>query len=89
MSNSPGLVNDFNPMGTYDWVLLTASGGITGFNATNFALDLTGFTNSYTGTFSVVQNANSLVLHYAVPEPSRMILLAGALTSLFFRRRRK
>jgi autotransporter-associated beta strand protein len=88
LTNTAGLVHDFNALNTYDWTLLTAT-SITGFNTTDFAIDLANFGNSYSGAFSVLQSGNSIVLHYAnvVPEPSRILLLFGGLTSLLLRRK--
>lgn len=53
------------------WTILTASGGITGFDAADWTIDDSAFSSSpsYTGSFSLSQSGNNLVLAYAVPEP--------------------
>ncbi len=70
---------------SYTWTLLTASGGITGFEAGDFQIDLTGFTNVYDrdhGNFFVgIAGNNSLTLTYeSVPEPATYAALLGAAT---------
>lgn len=94
-NGNSGLVQDFDGVnGLYDWVLLTASSGITGFSADKFTIDLGSFANAYAGGFSLSQLLNgdgstSLVLHYsAVPEPGRFLLLTAATAVLLLRRRR-
>lgn len=80
-----GLVANFtgnlaNPAG-YSWTFVTASGGIAGFDASKFALDLSAFSNPFTGAFSVVQSGNSLNLVFTpVPEPATYALALGAAT---------
>lgn len=85
-----GAMSNFDPQSLYDWTLITASGGITGFSAADFTFDFGSFSNSHPGAFSVLMSGNSLVVHYeAVPEPSRALLLMGGLVSIFWRRRRR
>jgi autotransporter-associated beta strand protein len=72
------------------WVVLTTSGGITGFNGANWSLDASGFTNSEAGSFTLSQVGNNLVLDYtsAIPEPSTYAMLIGGLGMLALLRRR-
>jgi autotransporter-associated beta strand protein len=88
-----GLVANFN--GTtkngpsYTWTFLTAQNGITGFSAAKFDVDLSAFSNPYTGSFSVVQSGNSLNLVFTpVPEPRTYALLLGLGTLGFIAYRR-
>lgn len=80
-----GLVANFtgnltNPAG-YSWTFVTASSGIAGFDASKFSIDLSAFTNPFTGAFSVVQSGNSLNLVFTpVPEPATYALALGAAT---------
>ncbi|HEY8899427.1 MAG TPA: autotransporter-associated beta strand repeat-containing protein [Chthoniobacterales bacterium] len=68
----------FDASQSYQWLIATASGGITGFSATNFVVNTSGFTNA-NGTFSVSRTGNSLFLDYtAVPEPGTWALLGLA-----------
>ncbi len=77
------------------WALLTASGGITGFDATDFAINISanngagGFANSLGGgAFSLGTAGNNLVLNFtAVPEPAAA-MLGGFGVLLLLRRRR-
>ncbi|MEQ9410339.1 MAG: autotransporter-associated beta strand repeat-containing protein [Fuerstiella sp.] len=74
-----GPIANFDPTQNYSWSLLTAAGGILGFDPSRFLVSTTGFQNSFAGTFSLSQNGNSLQLHYgtaAVPEPSSLMLFA-------------
>jgi len=86
-----GIVSDFHGNTSYQWTFLTTTGGIIGFDADQFLLDLAHFHNAYDGTFSIIQSGNNLILDYeAVPEPSTYALLAaGALGYALNRRRRK
>lgn len=65
--NLPGPVTNFSAAANYSWTLASASGGILNFNPAAFSLDTTGFSNAFTGTFSVNTNGNALVLDYAPP----------------------
>jgi autotransporter-associated beta strand protein len=70
------------------WNILTTTTGITGFNASYWNLNTTGFTNVEGGTWSLAQSGNNLVLSYtAVPEP-RAALLGGLGMLMLLRRRR-
>lgn len=77
--NVPGAAANFDDTANYSWALLTASGGISGFDPAAFALNTTQFSNSYTGTFALSQSGNSLFLNYfaAIPEPMAGLLLLG------------
>lgn len=88
-SQTPGLAENFNPLGTYDWLILTAT-SINGFTADAFAFELPAFTGN-SGTFSMVQTGNSLYIRYVgmVPEPSRAMLLLSGMAFLVMRRRRR
>ncbi len=70
---------------SYTWTLLTASGGITGFEAGDFQIDLTNFSNVFDqdhGNFFVgIASNNSLTLTYeSVPEPATYAALLGVAT---------
>jgi hypothetical protein len=88
-------VSDFNASSNYSFTFVTTTGGITGFDASAFTLDTSGFQNPFTGTWSIVQSGNNLTLNYAglsaIPEPGTYAAWAGA-TALGFatwRRRRR
>lgn len=70
------------------WTILTTTGGISGFDASNWALDTLGFQDSDTGTWSLASTGNDLVLSYtAIPEPSTALLAALGALALLRRRR--
>lgn len=80
-----GEITNFDTAESYSWTLLTA-GSISGFSADSFTVDLSGFTNTYYGTFSVEQSGNSLLLIYTgavVPEPAAYAAGLGLLTFVF------
>lgn len=78
LTNSPGDAANFNQANNYSWTFASAAGGIVGFSPLAFLLDLSGFTNLYTGVFSVAQAGNSLNLVYTptgvVPEPGTLVI---------------
>ncbi len=90
-----GNVVGFTSGGSYTWTLVTASLGITGFQASDFSIQTAaangtaGFSNPNNGSFAIVQDGNTLVLTYnTVPEPSVWALIAIGLGALLFLRRR-
>ena len=77
----------------YSFVIATASGGITGFEAGDFVLDSSGFSNSietyYGWNWAISLSGNDLVLGAsAVPEPSSTALLGLGALALALRRKR-
>ena len=95
---STGEALNFNGGSNYSWTIATASGGITGFNANNFFINIAptngtnGFSNSYTGTFSVSVDGNNLNLIYgpsAVPEPASTFTVLALFSSGVLHRRRR
>jgi len=74
----------------YSFIIATASSGITGFDADNFTLDSSGFSNAPSWDWQIIQDgANDLVLQaYAVPEPSSTALLGLGGLALMLRRKR-
>lgn len=75
-----GEVSDFDPNANYLFTFVQTTDGITGFDAEAFAYDFGGFTNSFTGMWSVALDGNNLDLVYTgtpVPEPSTYAVLAG------------
>ncbi len=85
---------NFNPAANYSFNFLAASGGIIGFDTTDFILNPFGFGPTSTGTWSIAAGANALSLNYtaasAIPEPSTYAAFAGAaaLALAVYRRRR-
>ena len=70
------------------WTILTTTTGISGFNASTWTLDTTGFLDEEAGSWSLASTGNDLVLSYTViPEP-KAALLGGLGILLLFRRRR-
>lgn len=89
-----GVLAGFDAAQDYDFVIATATGGITGFDANAFALDLSGLGTGYTGSWSLglSEGGAGLVLSYsAVPEPATCAALFGGAAlagALVWRRRR-
>ena len=79
--NVPGDVPNFTEVDT-SWIILTASGGISGFDDREWLVDTNSFSalGSMAGRFTISQSGNNLNLNYVVPEPSTyaLLLLAGA-----------
>ncbi|MFN7342229.1 MAG: hypothetical protein ACK5TA_02720, partial [bacterium] len=69
---------------------VTTTEGITGFSASLFDIDTSGFQNSLNlnGSFSITQNVNNLDLVYTViPEPRAVLICGLGLLLLLLRRR--
>jgi|UPI000486C03B autotransporter-associated beta strand protein len=87
---------NFSSTTNYSWTLASTTTGITGFDATDFTLNVgasngtSGFSNALDGgAFTISQSGNSLLLNYtAVPEPSVAVLGGMGLLALLRRRRR-
>jgi autotransporter-associated beta strand protein len=92
-TNAAGITPGFTYGVTYQWIVASATGGITGFNADHFAIDTSAFANDpNTIGFAISQSGNDIVLTYtAVPEPSAYAIgIAGLLgISIFLRRRNR
>ena len=73
----------------YSFIIASADSGITGFDAANFTLDSSGFSNAPSWDWQIVLSGNDLVLEaYAVPEPSSTALLGLGGLALALRRKR-
>jgi autotransporter-associated beta strand protein len=87
-ATTPGQVPDFNGSSTYTWTNATASGGILNFDPSAFVVDASAFANSYSKTFSVAVEGNSLVVKYGAaltpPEFSGYGPLSGTSFPLTF-----
>lgn len=86
-----GLALNFNSSNPYTWNLVTASGGITGFDPTRFTIDTSLFGNSLgIGSFYLTQSGNDLLLNFTpVPEPSTYALIGLGLGAVAFAARRR
>ncbi|MBI2497466.1 MAG: PEP-CTERM sorting domain-containing protein [Opitutae bacterium] len=97
-SISPNGETGFSPAivwgNSYSLLVVSTTGGITGFDQTKFAVDVTKFQDGLipAAYFSVTADANNLYLNFtAIPEPSTWALLvtgAGFLGLAAWRRRR-
>lgn len=92
-----GAAQNFNPNSNYSWLFVDSGSAITSFSASSFVLSATGFSNTFDGSFSIVQgtglDTDKLYINYtsAIPEPSSFAILAGlgAVGFVGLRRRRR
>lgn len=90
-SNEPGDVANFSETNR-DWIILTTTSGITGFDADNWTLDSTGFSSdpAWLGSWSLEHVGNDLVLSYqAIPEAGTWYLLGLVSCCVVLVRRRR
>ena len=73
-----GPLTGFASGNSYAWPLAVASGGLTDFTPAKFNVNMNGFRNAITGTFSVSTNGNSLVLVYTAPTSTAPLLSNSA-----------
>ena len=93
----PGLISSFDATQSFFLPLITASGGISGYNTAAFSVNTAAFQNDLQGgTFNLaLQDANTLSLEFtpsatSVPEPSTYALFGiGAIGMLMILRRKK
>jgi len=75
--DNSGLVTNFNDNTNYGWVIVTAAGGITNFNAASFTVNSALFQNDLAGGYFITRtNGHSLVLAFTNNHPP----VAGTVT---------
>lgn len=88
-----GALIDFQSDRDYRYVIVTTTGGITGFDSRSTVVSTAGFANPFGGTWSLGVSGGNLELAYtapgAIPEPGTVALVAGlvAAGAAMFRRR--
>lgn len=86
-SGTGGKAANFIPGKSYEWTVLTAAGGITGFSADRFALNTAGFLNLFVeqnlphGAFSVEQSGNDVRVVYLPAALPNLAVYKGALAT--------
>lgn len=89
LANLSGNPANFDPLLDYSWVIASAGGGVSGFNADAFEIVRSGFTALADGTFGVALSGNNVQVFYTpIPEPTSAVLLLAAAALLASRRRR-
>jgi len=90
--DSLGLLSSWDGGHYYSFNLATASGGIFGFDASDFLIDTSAFADQHyigDGFFSVSQHGNTLELDFTpVPEPATIGIGIALMGVAFIRRRR-
>jgi autotransporter-associated beta strand protein len=95
LSNTTGFATNFSDAGIYNW-LIADFATITGFDATDFSINTSAFSNSFTGNFgvslggvgAVPGDSSQIFLTYTpVPEPSAALLGSLGLIAVLRRRR--
>ena len=93
LAKTAGPAANFNTGDTRFWTLATASGGISGFAADRFSINLDGFLNANDGLWYVTSTGTSIELAYSgftpVPEPSSWAAIAGSGLLVWAIRRRR
>lgn len=85
MDDLEGLLGGFVSVSDYEWVIASASDGISGFDPAAFQLDATGFVNLFNGYFAITNSGDDILLTYTpIPEPAvllwvSVLVLAGLL----------
>jgi fibronectin-binding autotransporter adhesin len=90
LSTMDALAANFDSHRDYDWTILHASDGIGGFDPSEIFIDTSAFRNDLAGGhFSIIENQNDLVAHFAtaVPEPTLAWMLLVSLGLLGLRRK--
>jgi fibronectin-binding autotransporter adhesin len=90
LSTMDALAANFDSHRDYDWTILHASDGIGGFDPSEIFIDTSAFRNDLAGGhFSIIENQNDLVAHFAsaVPEPTLTCMLLVSLGLLGLRRK--
>ncbi len=93
-NDTGGLAANFNDANNYTFAIATASGTISGYASNAFAINTSGFQNSFTGTWgtSLSNDGKSLNITYtatAIPEPSVASMFVLGFSALLANRRRR
>lgn len=90
LSDQSGSIADFDGS-TQTFVVISTSGGITGFDAADWSFDASGFANDTDAaqwSLALSADGNDLELSYAIPEPAALTLVALIGGGMLFVRRR-
>lgn len=87
--DEPGLLFDFDPTQPHEWMFVRADGNLTGFDASKFSVDASGFQNDLAGGQFLIQgSAHHLSVVFAVPESPWLVWTVAGLAPVFAFRKR-
>ncbi len=80
-AGTPGMLSDFDPLQNYSWTVATGAGALLNFDPAKFAVDASAFQNSHSGTFSVTNAGNSIVVQYTATVAAPPVFAAPQMLS--------
>jgi hypothetical protein len=88
-ASTRGALATWGPNTNHSWKIATFTNSLSASVLANLQVDASAFTSTQAGFWSLAlaNNGTELEVHYTVPEPTGMLLLAGSIFGLSRRRR--